>query len=363
MKKRIYTAIILMGLIMVALAGCKKEEPVEEVTEEVVEVVEEVEETEPEEVLPENQNLLTGVCDLTEEAIGKRPVAIMVNNVEAALPQYGIAQADIIFETQVEGDLTRFMAVYADYTQVPKVCAVRSCRYYYPAISETFDAFYVYWGMDETKRDYVESLNLTDFDGMVDGNGLFGRDKNRLNSGYALEHTAYFNGTKFASVVDDSDLRVDFAEEKKGPAFSFNGLEEQLKPEGDDCTTVNVDFGKALSTFTYDEETNTYLKKINGKDQMDGVERTQLAFTNLIILETDISVRTDTESGHKQINWQGGDGYVGYYVSNGAVQKINWSKESETAYIKLFDEEGNEIAINRGKSYIAMNYKGQATFE
>ena len=50
------------------------------------------------EEIPANQNLLTGVADLTDGAIGKRPVAVMVNNVSYAMPQYGVSQADIIFE-------------------------------------------------------------------------------------------------------------------------------------------------------------------------------------------------------------------------------------------------------------------------
>ena len=45
-------------------------------------------------------------------------MAVMVNNVEKAMPQYGIGQADIIFEIPVEGDVTRFMALYGDYTKV-----------------------------------------------------------------------------------------------------------------------------------------------------------------------------------------------------------------------------------------------------
>ena len=74
----------------------KEEEPKTEKT--VGKVVEEPE-------IPANQNLLTGLGDLSEEAIGKRPVAVMVNNVEKAMPQYGIGQADIIFEIPVEGDV------------------------------------------------------------------------------------------------------------------------------------------------------------------------------------------------------------------------------------------------------------------
>ena len=50
----------------------------------------------------------------------------MVNNHEAARPQYGIAQADILYEIPVEGDITRLMALYADYTKVPQICPIRA---------------------------------------------------------------------------------------------------------------------------------------------------------------------------------------------------------------------------------------------
>ena len=95
----------------------------------------------------------------------------MVNNVMPAMPQYGVEEADLIFEIPVEGDVTRFMALYADYTAVPKVCAVRSCRYYFPVFSEGFDAFYVNWGIDDSIGDYLKTLDLDQFDGMSDGNG------------------------------------------------------------------------------------------------------------------------------------------------------------------------------------------------
>ena len=48
-----------------------------------------------------NINLLTGIADLTDEAVGKRPVAVMVNNITPAFPQYGVAQADVIFEIEL----------------------------------------------------------------------------------------------------------------------------------------------------------------------------------------------------------------------------------------------------------------------
>ncbi|WP_346904957.1 DUF3048 domain-containing protein [Faecalicatena contorta] len=364
MKRLKKVSIVLLVLLMIfGMAGCKKNEAPKraEKTEEK-EVKEKKEEPKQEEA-PANQNLLTGLADLTDGAIGKRPVAVMVNNVEAALPQLGISKADIIYEIPVEGDVTRLMALYADYTAVPKICAVRSCRYYFPAYSQGYDAFYVNWGIDDSIADYLEALNLDQYDGMNNAGGLFGRDQDRLNAGYSLEHTGFFDGTRFAEVVQAEGRRTDLNEDKKGTAFQFNGMDEQLKPEGQDCKNVNINFGAATATLTYDEGSKTYLKQINGKPQMDGTDNTQLAFTNVFVLETDISVRDDI--GHKEINWYGGSDYVGYYVSNGGMQKIHWSKEAnnENSYLRFYDESGKEIKVNRGKSYIAVNYKGQSEFQ
>lgn len=368
LKKMKRVSVVFLALLLVfSMAGCKKkaEEPKEEKKEAVKEEPEA--KAEPEEVkedMPANQNLLTGIADLTDGAIGKRPVAVMINNVQDALPQYGIAKADIIYEIPVEGDVTRLMALYADYTTVPKICAVRSCRYYFPAFSQGYDAFYVNWGIDDSIADYLQALNLDQYDGINNAGGLFGRDQDRLNQGYSLEHTGYFDGTGFAQVVQSEGRRTDLHDDKKGTAFQFNGLNEQLKPEGStDCKTVNINFGAANATLTYDEATKTYLKQINGNPQMDSSSNTQLAFTNVFVLETDISVRDDV--GHKQLNWEGGTSYTGYYVSNGGMQKIHWSKDAnnESSYLRFYDENNNEIKVNRGKSYIAVNYKNQSEFK
>lgn len=366
MKKRSICNVTLAVIILIVLlTGCKKEEvQVEEKPKKNVETVkEEKNVVEEKEVIPENENLLTGIPDLTDGAIGKRPVAVMVNNIQAAMPQYGVGKADIIFEIPVEGDVTRLMAMYADYTQVPRVCAVRSYRYYYPALSEGFDAFYIHWGRDYTKLDYLDSLNLDRFDGIFDGNGLYGRDQARLDAGYALEHTGYFEGPLFATVVDSQGYRTDLAEDKTGPAFKFNGLNEQVKPDGQNCTTVDINFGQQTATFTYDTGKNVYLKQINGNPHVDGNTNEQLAFTNVFVLETSITVRD--EYGHKEIAWAGSPTAIGYYISNGSVQKIHWMKADgkEKSRLVFYDENGKELSINRGKSYIVLNYPNQSIFK
>ncbi|MBQ8625261.1 MAG: DUF3048 domain-containing protein [Agathobacter sp.] len=308
-------------------------------------------------VLVLNENPLTGEFNLTDGAVGKRPIAVMINNINKAMPQYGIAEADIIFEIPVEGYLTRFMAVYADYTQMPKICSIRSCRPYFPAIAKGFDAVYVYCGMADVIKDYVNSLDIDVFNGGRNHGGLFARDQERRNAGYALEHTMYFDGTGIVEAMEKRKLRSDIVSEKEGNAFLFNEGDELVRPEGENCTVVEIDFGAAKATLTYDLDTNTYLKELNGNPQVDGVTGTQLAFTNVFVLETTI---TTADYGiHKDVDWHGG---TGYYVSNGAVQEITWSKKDEESSLKFYDVDGNELAINRGKSYIAINRKNRTEF-
>lgn len=304
-----------------------------------------------------NENPLTGEFNLTDGAVGKRPVAVMINNVKKSMPQYGIAEADIIFEIPVEGYLTRFMAVYADYTQMPKICSIRSCRPYFPAIAKGFDAVYVYSGMTNVIRDYVDSLNLAEFEGGRNHGGLFGRDQERRDAGYSLEHTMYFDGTGIVEAMEKRKIRSDIEADNAGNAFLFHEEDELVRPDGDNCTVVEIDFGAANATLTYDLESNTYLKDFNGDPQVDGVTGTQLAFTNVFVLETTI---TTADYGiHKNVDWHGGKGY---YVSNGAVQEITWSKKNEASPLKFYDMEGRELSINRGKSYIAINRKNRTEF-
>ena len=311
--------------------------------------------------VPKNQNLLTGIGDLTKEAIGKRPVAIMVNNVKAALPQYGIAKADVIFEMPVEGDLTRLMALYADYTQVPDVCAIRSCRYYYPVVAKGFDAFYVHWGMDPSVTGYVQSLNMDRYDGNANTGKLFARDTARKQAGYSLEHTGYFMGTKFAETAKAKGQRLELLDSKKDTAFRFADIGTVVTPTESISNKVQVRFGGATATFTYDAKNHIYLKQFNGQAHVDGKTGEQLSFTNVIVLETSISVRDHV--GHKNLNWSGGSGAKGYYFSNGAMQEIRWSKGSEGDYLKFYDLNGQELVINRGKSYIAYTYSGRTSWE
>ena len=122
--------------------------------------------------------------------------------------------------------------------------------------------------------------------------GMFGRDQDKLNQGYSLEHTGYFYETMLPAYLEANQIRTDLKEDKKGTAFQFYGMDEQGKesPEGKDCTSVDIQFGAQSSQFTYDTEKMVYAKQINNTPQTDGKTGEQLTFTNVFVLENRVSL-------------------------------------------------------------------------
>lgn len=365
MKKRMM-AILVIGVMLTLLSGCANKASGVTPANIEIESQQTVTEAETESRTPvtiSKPNPLTGEED--PDAYGKRPVAVMINNIKDALPQYGVEQADLIFEIPVEENLTRLMAMYSDYENMPDICSVRSCRYYFPAIADGFDAVYVHWGIDFTVYDYVDGLGMNryDLDNEYETNvlGLSMRDQERLDADYAWEHTSVFLATKFPEILAAEGVDMNVKDDYKGTFFRFNEFEEPLVPTDEVCTKVDIDFGPQSSQFEYDEASGTYLKWHSNKPHVDAKTDKQYAYTNVIILETTIKDRDD--GYHKSVNWKGGADFNGYYITQGVIQKIHWSKKDETSKLMLFDENGDELTINRGKTYIAFNYPDQAVFE
>ncbi len=296
-------------------------------------------------------NKLTGLETLSDAAVGKRPIAIMVNNIKASLPQYGIYKADIMFEIPVEGGITRLMALFGDYTKIPDVCSVRSCRYYFPIFAHGFDAVYFCFGINESlARPTVEKLGIDWFNGNDKYDQLiFGRDSERLKK-YSREHTAYVKGSAIPKALKEYDVRSDILEEKNNNFFNFRSKKKSA-PAGDiSCESVRLDFSKLYySTFTYNAEKKVYYKTHCGNKHMDSGVNKQLNYKNIFVLETEMS---NHKGGYLvDLDWKGG---TGYYISEGGARKITWEKKNEASPIKFYGENGKQIKVNAGNSYIGV---------
>ena len=202
--KRIIS-LILVCLMLLSVCACKKnedngdettdvqtEKPVKETTE-----ADSTTESETDIVDngPQFTNPLTGLeseVDLSK----KRPVSIMVNNIGVSLPQSGISYADILFECLAEGGITRLMMISTEYEKLPKVGSVRSARDYYIDYAESFNCIFIHAGGSTYAYDTLATRGTNRIDGVNGPSpyGTFARDQERLNSGYAMEHTLFLQG-------------------------------------------------------------------------------------------------------------------------------------------------------------------------
>lgn len=372
-KKIIYTAVAVVMALSAVSCGKntieKSDSPVTTTTASKDETVTAAPEEEPtggetqakktkkkKKVIKENYNHLTGLYDVSDDGKGKRPCAVMVNNIEAALPQYGIYDADILFEIVAEGGITRLMAVYGDESDIPNVCSVRSARYYYMLFAQSFDAVYLHWGSDPIIcRPMFDELSIDHIDGMYNTD-IYDRDYDRMNY-MDMEHTGYLNGSAVMDEISALGMRQDI---KDGYEDIFSFYDEFTKPAGDDCDKATVNFSQwYFSDFTYSDKTKTYKKLHNGNKHMDQVKNKQLEFTNLLILEVpDIKVANE-DSKIVKFDMDGGSGYL---LTGGKIKRINWSKDGDFGKLTLTDESGNDLMLNVGKTYIGVTKQGTLSY-
>ena len=333
--KRIFSALLCAALVASIFTACgKKETPIEEVpsTTETSTAAK-----------PTNQNPLTGL-ELCTEAIGKRPVAIMVENSPEARPQWGLSTPDVVVEGVVEGGITRMMWLYADAQDIPKVGPTRSARHDYVELAEGFDAIYVHFGGSTYAYDTLKNDGVDDIDGLY-ASSYFARDNSRK---VAKEHTAYTTGENIRKAISDKGLRTDIKEANASP-FAFADTKQTLS--GGTCNSVLAVFSNAYKhTFKYNAEDGLYYNYMNSSEMKDA-NGTTMAVSNVLILYTNVS---GVPGSDKHKDWDLSSG-TGVYVSNGTYQNIKWSKgtaSTPTAPLKLTDESGAQLQLNTGKMWI-----------
>lgn len=293
-------------------------------------------------------NPLTGELGFDPNKTGRRPIAIMINNAPAARPQWGLCSADIVFEGLVEGGSTRMMWVFADTADIPKVGSIRSARHDFVELAEGLDAQFVHWGGSNLAYDAMDARNVDDIDGIKYEGRYFFRDNSR-NVG--VEHRGYTTGEDIATAIEELERRTEIQPEYQN-LFTFAAPEKPRALSDGDCLSVSFDFsgvGAYSHTFRYDAGERLYYNRIGGEPMyQDGGE--QMAVTNVLLLYCGVR-NTGDSSGHMEMDLSSGKGI---YISNGTYENIQWKKGAPDDPLELKDQNGDELVLNVGKSYIGL---------
>ena len=323
--------------------------------------------SEPEEP-PYNPDPLTGLENVGQYVDGQRFVAVMINNIsnnatQNARPQWGLSDAEVLVESKVEGGITRFMALYPSLSAMPEeVGPVRSARHQFFQLILPWQALYVHIGESTVQSEYRTNYEYGNLDINLDKYG-FPRDQQRLNTGVAVEHTAYTSPELLQEIIDKNE--IDTSREYGSTLFNFRDY--NLEPrtlEGDSAVSIDVVHSSTYRTyFTYDAASGKYLMsqysaRTGSIDpSVDANNNEQLAFDNVILVLADIHTHPNYVGNSYDIqDVDYAAGGVGYYFYGGRVESIRWQKPTPQSVMTFTDGAGYEIPveINPGKTYLGI---------
>ncbi len=304
---------------------------------------------------------------IDEALADERPIAVMYPVNKVALPQYGLDQIDVFYEILEEGKMSRQLAIMKDWKDLEQIGNIRSIRDYFVYCALEWDPIIVHFGgpalyvSDILLRADVENINGTGTADMGSDYGAYYRVK---RSGVASEHTAYTNGEKLLAAIDKAGFSLTHRDEYYvADHFQFasesspNTLEDAKGAK--DATFIDLSncYPVTKSTYTYNKDDGLYYKTIYGDPQCDAESGNQLAFANVITQNTYYEVRDPKDYLYFQIHDTTRDGY---FFTQGKAIHITWEKpdnlgiNSNYTPTRYFDDDGNEIVINTGKTAICI---------
>ena len=297
-------------------------------------------------------NPLTGM-PMEEDTANQKPVAIMLNNIKAAMPQQGNSQADIIYEVLAEGGITRMVGIYHDVSDLGIVGSVRSARLYFWDLALGHDAIFVHAGGSPEFYDTKDARGLSTVDG-VNGyyayatTGLFWRDRERYEGKYyAYEHSLITSGEKLTEILTQ---RGEFGDHKDGYTYKMKFAANATPSGGMNTSTIIVPFSNSKSTtFRYDRDSRLYLAEQYGGAMIDGNDNSQIAVSNVIVLKTDCTVVDD--AGRLTVDLSSGEGW---FACGGKVIPITWKKGDCDQQLRYYTADGKSLTLEQGKSYVCI---------
>lgn len=370
----------LQVLFLVALSsslllfGCGKdaEETAQPIVEPIVEA-QPVSEEESEEQVEEAEDLDTPPAEgmvrspLTNEWIDgdledARPIAVMSPNDSNALPHYNFSKADILYECPVEGGITRSMAVFKDWEDLDRIGNVRSSRDYFIYWALEWDSIYVHFGGPFYIDELIEKESTNNITGCSYGDGgkvgLYENAFYRATDRSAPQN-AYTSAEGINNAIDKFGYSKTYREDYYvADHFKFASENEPntLEDYSDAFTATEIDLAKAYpinkTSFTYNSEDGLYYRYMYGKADTDAANNNQqLAFKNVLVQFAYYEVRDQKGYLAFQVHDSTRDGY---YFTNGKAIHVTWEKSTDYGPTKYYDDNGNEIEINTGKTMICI---------
>ena len=298
---------------------------------------------------PSGVNPLTGQ-PLDAARQGLRPVVLCINNDIAARPQFGISQADVMYEFLMEGfSLTRFSGVFYGAAS-DEIGPVRSARLFNYYLGALYDAGVFCSGASDGVRYQLKN-----------NNPLFPYLDLDLDDPESVRY-ARSVGNDYRTRLRTSEemLRLWLADwvAEQPPSiqgFTFGGP----APGGASATTIQIPYPSVTAsqvTYRYDAGNGHYLRSLGGAAHRDSNNGQQIAVENVIVQyipHTPVNIVEDAYGNLSLLVNPFGAGRA-ILFRDGLAFEGTWRNESSGELPRFFAADGVEIPLKAGQTWISV---------
>lgn len=298
---------------------------------------------------PGGYDPLTGLEAADPQLLERRPVIVKVENLPRDdRPQWGLPQADLIYEYYTEQGTTRFAAIYYG-ENAERVGPIRSARHFDVNVIRAYKAWFIFGSAYEgviTRLFNSEFYSRLVLEGNYTCPALCRDNSEGKNFLVA-------NLPEFEKVIKSDNARPD-----------LNGMffQKQAPGGGQTANSVFARFSAAIyNRWDYDQASGRYLRFVdtandfNGNNEQYGplVDRTskeQIGAENVVILFAPFEYlvkRADTEV--LDVNMVGSG--AAYIARDGQVYKVKWSRPAQDSVLTLTNEDGSPFPFKPGKTW------------
>lgn len=293
---------------------------------------------------------LTGV---EVDEVPQRPaIAVKVENTAAARPQSGLEDADIVWETIIDFDVSRFIAVY--HSRTPEtVGPVRSARPVDLRIITPMKPLLVFSGA-QTRM--LKRIADTEEVQSVEHGRAPGLD--RISSRRA-PHNVYAD---LATIWKDADADHS-APPQQELAFAAKAAEASAVVDGTSAKSITIGLSSAARPgWTWSGDAKAWLRSEGSAKAMSASGK-QLRAKNVVLLETkQIDSSMDAQGGAMVPDQEFAGKGKALVATGGKVVEATWRKKNAASPLELVDADGEPVLLAPGNTWIEMLNKGQSTY-
>jgi hypothetical protein len=286
----------------------------------------------------EYRRKLDGVCVYSKKQIDPDLVGVIIENNRDAWPLSGVSEASIVYEAQVEGGITRYLAIYTADTEVEEVGPVRSARpYYIDWLGEYGSIMFMHVGGSP------EALNLIERFDVFDINEFYRSWYFWRGNGRNAPHNTYTSEKLWNKAYEGYR---EYIEKEDYNAWFF----EKIESCKEDCVkdiTVPASWTPYQVKWKYDESSEQYVR-YQGRNQAYDASGKEILADNVVVQM--VKQKTIDEIGRQEINTIG-EGEV-YVFRNGKLTRGTWEKTGYKDRTMWYDNSGDIITLKPGKIWI-----------